>query len=163
MPRRTRGTSSPPRGVDEELARYRELCRAKGIPCTRQRLAILEAVLESPDHPTADAVHATVKRRIRGLSRTTVYRVMEELAEMGLVTKASHTGKAVRYDRRTDLHHHLVCLRCNAIVDVSDDGLDAVHLPDTSRFGFEVTGFQVQLRGFCRACRGRSQTTRPTK
>jgi Fe2+ or Zn2+ uptake regulation protein len=149
--------------VSEELARYRDLCRAKGIPCTRQRLAILEAVLESPDHPTADAVHAIVARRIRSLSRTTVYRVMEELAEMGLIAKASHPGKAVRYDRRTDLHHHLVCLRCNAVVDISNDRLDAVRIPDTTSHGFEVTSFQVQLRGLCRACRRRSPTSGATK
>lgn len=163
MSRRTKGTSSRPRSVSEEVARYRGMCRAKGIPCTRQRLAILEAVLESADHPTADAIHATVKRHIRGLSRTTVYRVMEELAAMGLVAKASHPGNAVRYDRRTDLHHHMVCLRCNAIVDISDDGLDALRVPDTSRFGFEVTSFQVQLRGLCRACRERRRAPKPTK
>ena len=43
----------------------------------------------------------------------------------------------------------------NAIVDISDDRLDAVRVPDTSRFGFEVTSLQVQLRGLCRACRKR--------
>jgi len=156
MRARTRRGSPPPSGASAELARYRDVCRAKGIPCTRQRLAILEAVLEGADHPTADAVHARVARRIRSLSRTTVYRVLEELAEMGLITKASHPGKAVRYDRRTDLHHHLVCLRCNSIVDISDDRLDAVRVPDTSRYGFEVTSFQVQLRGLCSACRRRT-------
>lgn len=163
MRSRTKGSSPPSRDVREGLARYRDLCRAKGIPCTRQRLAICEAVLGSPDHPTADAVHAIVSRRIGSLSRTTAYRVMEELAAMGLIAKASHPGKAVRYDRRTEVHHHLVCLRCNAIADISDDRLDTVRIPDTSRYGFEVTGFQVQLRGLCRACRRRSPASGPTK
>ncbi len=38
-------------------------------------------------------------------------------------------------------------------VDIADAGLDALSLPDTSGFGFEVKDFRVQLRGLCRSCR----------
>jgi Fe2+ or Zn2+ uptake regulation protein len=51
------------------------------------------------------------------------------------------------------LHHHLICLRCDAVIDTSDAALDALPIPDPSDFDFEVRDFRVQLRGICRRCR----------
>ena len=135
--------------VDE----FRRLCREQGQPLTEQRLTVLEVVLDLDNHPTADQVHEAVTRRDPGVSRATVYRALESLARMGVITKACHPGKAVRYDSRTQTHHHLVCLRCDEVIDIIDDRLDALPVPDTSGFGFEVSDLRVQLRGFCRRCR----------
>jgi Fe2+ or Zn2+ uptake regulation protein len=59
----------------------------------------------------------------------------------------------VRYDGRIERHHHLICLQCDAVVDIAAPELDALPLPDTSAFGFEVQQHRVQLRGLCRRCR----------
>ena len=75
------------------------------------------------------------------------------IANMGVITKACHPGRVVRFDRRLDLHHHLVCLRCNEFYDFEDDGLNELKIPDTSAFGFEVNDYRVQLRGICKSCR----------
>jgi len=72
---------------------------------------------------------------------------------MGVITKTCHTGGVARYDARVDIHHHLICLRCNSVADIDDENLNSVVIPDTSAFGFEVSDFRVQLRGICRDCR----------
>jgi Fe2+ or Zn2+ uptake regulation protein len=127
-------------------------CRDGGIPVTAQRRVVLEVVLECDDHPTADEVYAGVIERMPDLSRTTIYRTLETLVQMGVITRACHPGRGVRYDPRTEVHHHLVCLRCGAITDVFDSALDALPVPDTSQYGFAVQDFRVQLRGVCRDC-----------
>ena len=132
---------------------FRRLCRDQSLPLTEQRMTVLEVVLDLDNHPTADQVHEAVARRDPGVSRATVYRALESLARIGVITKACHPGKAVRYDSRTDIHHHLVCLRCDDVIDITDTGLDALEVPDTSRLGFEISDFRVQLRGICRRCR----------
>jgi Fur family peroxide stress response transcriptional regulator len=137
---------------------FRRLCREQGLPLTEQRKVILEAVLDLDDHPTADQVHAAVVRRDPGVSRATVYRSLEGLARLGIVARACHPGRAVRYDSRTTQHHHMICLRCDEILDFTDERLDALPLPDMSPLGFEVSGLQVQLRGVCRRCREREET-----
>jgi Fe2+ or Zn2+ uptake regulation protein len=134
----------------EELQRR---CREKRVPLTTQRRAVLQAVLDLDCHPTADEVHSSPAVRRAGISRATVYRTLENLVQLGAITKACHPGGVVRYDGRIELHHHLVCLRCDAVEDIADAGLDALSLPDTSAFGFEVKDFRVQLRGLCRRCR----------
>ncbi|OFV87416.1 MAG: hypothetical protein A2V74_03390 [Acidobacteria bacterium RBG_16_70_10] len=135
------------------IEEFRRLCRERGLAFTEQRRAVLEAVLVLDNHPTADQVHRAVARRHPGVSRATAYRTLEGLARIGVITKACHPGKAVRYDSRTEVHHHLVCLTCDEVVDITDERLDSLPVPDTSSFGFEVKDLRVQLRGRCRRCR----------
>ncbi len=132
---------------------YRRICRDRGLRVTVQKNAILETVLELDNHPTADQVFEAVTPRCPDISRTTVYRALEGFARLGLITKACHPGSSTRYDRMTGIHHHLICLHCDAVIDISDAGLDALTVPDTSDFGFEVRDFRVQLRGICSRCR----------
>ena len=141
------------RAKDERIDSLRQLCRENGLTLTPQRRAILRAVLDSDDHPTADRVHAALARRRVRVSRATVFRTLESFARLGLIAKACHPGSSVRYDRRTDRHHHLVCLSCDQVVDISDARLDALPVPDTRSFGFVVSDFKVQLRGICKECR----------
>ena len=123
---------------DERIESLHQLCREHGLVLTPQRRAILRAVLG--------------RRRVR-VSRATVFRTLESFARLGVITKACHPGSAVRYDSRTDLHHHLVCLSCDRVIDFSDARFDALPVPDTRRFGFVVSDFRVQLRGTCKECR----------
>jgi Fur family peroxide stress response transcriptional regulator len=139
------------------LETLRRLCRERGIPHTVQRRVILETVLELDDHPTADRVHEAVSTRADGISRATVYRTLETLVELGLITKACHPGSTVRYDWRTEVHHHLVCLHCDAVIDITAPDLDALPMPDTSHLGFVVSDHRVQLRGTCRSCQDKEK------
>ena len=143
----------------ERLEQFQRLCREQRSPRTPTRVAILEAVLASDGHPTADDIHAAVVDRVASVSRTTVYRALETLDRMGVITKLCHPGRVVRYDARTEVHHHLVCLRCDRVVDIDDPGLDAVPIPDTSSYGFEVVDHRVQLRGLCRRCREQEESS----
>jgi Fur family peroxide stress response transcriptional regulator len=136
----------------ERIELFKQLCREQGERSTVQRRVILEAILELDDHPTADQVHNAVRERLPGIAKPTVYRALEHLARMGVITKACHPGRVVRYDSRVDRHHHLVCLHCNQFVDFEDEALDNLEIPDTSDVGFEVSDFRVQLRGVCSSC-----------
>jgi Fur family transcriptional regulator, peroxide stress response regulator len=143
----------------QRVEEYRKLCNERGLNLTAQRRAILEVVLDSDDHPQADDVYAALSRRRLRVSRATVFRTLEGLARLGIITKASHTGSSVRYDGRTELHHHLICIACDRVIDFSDKHLDSVPVPDTRRLGFVVSDLQVQLRGTCRECRAQEEKT----
>jgi Fur family peroxide stress response transcriptional regulator len=141
------------RSTTDRVEPLRRLCRERGFALTPQRLAILTVVLELDDHPGADRVHRALARRNPRVSRATVFRTLESFARLGILKKASHASGGVRYDGRAERHHHLVCVRCDRIVDFSDETLDTVSVPDTRRFGFRVLDLQVELRGICRQCR----------
>ncbi len=138
---------------ETRIREFKRICRERGERVTVQRIVILETVLDLDNHPSADQICDAVETRLPGIARTTVYRTLEHLARMGIITKACHPGRVTRFDPRTEIHHHLVCLDCNEFIDFEDDDLNELTIPDTSAFGFEVNDYRVQLRGICQTCR----------
>ena len=137
----------------ERLRHFTQRCREEGLSLTAQRRVVLECVYDLDNHPTADAVFAAAAARMPEISRTTVYRILERMARIGVITKTCHPGRVVRFDPRPEIHHHLICMRCDRVVDFFDERLDALVLPDTSDSGFSIEDFRVQLRGICDQCR----------
>ena len=136
----------------EQLRAFEDMCRQSGFPLTVQRRVILECVLQRHDHPTADQVHEEVRARVPEISRTTVYRTLEALVQMGAIRRAHHLGPASRFDANTGHHHHLVCMRCNSVVDFEDPRLDQLPVPDAVRTSFKIVDFSVHYAGLCAAC-----------
>ena len=143
------------------LEQFEQLCRERGIPCTIQRRVILEAILDSDTHPTANQVFADVKQRNREISRATVHRNLDRFVKLGLIVKTCHADTVIRYDACMEMHHHLVCMNCNKIIDLTDDALDRLKMPDTSKYDFEVNDYHVQIRGICKECRERTEIDPP--
>jgi Fur family peroxide stress response transcriptional regulator len=141
------------RRVAERLKKLERVCRERGVPLTTQRRAVLELLLNRSDHPTADQLHEALKARYPRISRRTVYRVLDALADLGLIRRVHHPGAAARFDAKTYRHHHLVCIRCNKIIDWESVELDGITLPEGKPHGFDVCDFSVQLMGVCPACR----------
>ncbi len=137
---------------NQRVEEFQRLCRERGERCTVQRRLILEAVLELDNHPSADKIFDAVESRLPGIARTTVYRTLEHLARLGVISKACHPGRVARFDSRTELHHHLVCLHCNGFVDFDYDAFNDLEIPDTTAFGFQAADYRVQIRGICRTC-----------
>jgi len=63
--------------IAHRLGQLETECRRRGLPVTAQRQYILQEILQRDDHPSADQIYTAVKNRIPGLSRTTVYRVLD--------------------------------------------------------------------------------------
>jgi Fur family ferric uptake transcriptional regulator/Fur family peroxide stress response transcriptional regulator len=119
---------------------------------TKQRQAILEAVEQSHDHPTAAQVYERVRRVLPGVGFATVYRNLGGLAEEGMIRELC-VGEVTQYDRRTDRHDHAICRQCKKLVDVvvplPAEVIEAVLEPS----GFQVAGYHTEVFGLCSECR----------
>ena len=140
----------------KKIERLEDKCHERGLPVTIQRWVIFDALLDREDHPTIDQVYEVVKSRIPGVSRTTVYRTLKTLAELGVAKKTSHFAAMDRFDGNMDHHHHLVCVRCDKVVDFADPALRGLPLPDARRTGFEIVDFSVYFESLCQQCKRRS-------
>ncbi len=140
-------------GRQARLEQFERLCRERGLSVTVQRRVIYEALLGRQDHPTADQVYELVQDRIPGVSRTTVYRVLETLVQVGVITRLCHPGSGARFDPKVHRHHHLVCARCGAVADFEHPALDRLELPAVRARGFEIQEFSIHFRGSCSSCR----------
>jgi len=144
----------------DSFAQFAAACRAKGLSLTHQRQAVYEAVAASRSHPGAEEIYRTIRARYPTISRGTVYRTLETLCEIGMVSDVNRLRGTGRFEVALRPHHHLVCLKCRKIIDLHDKKLDRVKPSAPGRptrgdeaSGFEVTGHQIQFMGYCRSCR----------
>ena len=94
-----------------------------GLRCTRQRVAIYEALCAARTHPTADELHRRVGERLKGVSLATVYNTLDAFCSAGLVQKLPGAGSngSSRFDANPDNHVHLRCHRSGTVSDLPDD------------------------------------------
>jgi Fur family peroxide stress response transcriptional regulator len=132
-----------------------ERCRERKIPLTLQRRVVYQNLVGREDHPTADQLFAAARESIPGISRATVYRVLETLVEMDLARRIAHAGPAARFDGNLRHHHHLVCSECGSMTDVEDAGLRLRIPAGVSGGSFRIADYAVNLQGLCAACHTR--------
>lgn len=124
--------------------------KAKQVPLTHQRLAVYEELAGRKDHPSAESLYEVLKKDYPSLSLATVYKTLQTLHDMGMVSRVPSPIAQARYDACMDVHHHAVCISCGKIVDVFDAKLDHVAVPSLP--GFEITGHSVHFQGRCAKC-----------
>jgi len=137
----------------DRIAAFEAECRRRGLALTIQRRAVYQELADHQDHPTADQVYDALHQRLPGLSRTTVYRVLDTLVEQRFARKVHHTGGAARFDPMTARHHHLVCDGCGLLVDLDDAVVPGVPLPDARGTGFRIHDYSINFTGLCKNCR----------
>ena len=143
-----------PRVVERLMAAFLSRCREQGLPITQQRRLIYQALVESSEHPSPELIYERVRRSIPSISLATVYKNIKTIRELGLLREVSHPGSVARLDTNLESHHHLLCSRCQALVDFYDETLDGLLLSGAVPSGFQIEGYQVQVTGVCRSCQG---------
>ncbi|HEX3789780.1 MAG TPA: Fur family transcriptional regulator [Pseudonocardiaceae bacterium] len=126
--------------------------RGAGLRVTRPRLAVVAALRTMGGHRNADEVHAHLVKHDHPLPRTSVYNSLVLLADLGVLMRADVGPGAVVYEATETWHHHFVCRRCGAVLDVPCVVGAAPCLSPGDEVG-DVDEAQVIFRGVCRDCR----------
>ena len=126
----------------------------QGYRLTPQRMMVLDAIEKSEHHISAEEIYAQVAARYHHVNISTVYRTMELLKRLGLVTETDLGGGRVRYHpSHKGQHHHLVCQQCGRVIDLDE----AVFYPlkDSLRreYDFEPDMKHLAIFGLCAECR----------
>jgi Fe2+ or Zn2+ uptake regulation protein len=137
----------------ERLDAILALIRERGGRVTIPRRAIVSALLAaSPAHTTADELADKVQADHPDIHRSTVYRTLETLTELGVVDHV-HLGHGPAVFHLTDdPHHHLICGRCGTVVEVPSSMLASLRRRIAERYGFELDAKHFALAGRCAAC-----------
>jgi Fur family transcriptional regulator, ferric uptake regulator len=121
------------------------------------RRALLELLDRQECALTAQEIEDALRARGRGrrVSRASIYRILDELEQLGLVQRVE-TGQAmVRYERvceHAEHHHHLVCDECGVVMPFSDQGLERAIATLSERVPLAVSEHEIVLHGACRDC-----------
>lgn len=110
----------------DKMAQAAGLARKAGVRMTRQRSAVLAAVLDSCDHPTAAQIYTRAKGSYAGLSLATVYNSLEAMAAAGVINHLHFDNGPARYCPNLSPHAHLVDDASGRVLDIHlKNGLNA--------------------------------------
>jgi Fur family transcriptional regulator, ferric uptake regulator len=125
-----------------------------GYRLTPQRLMILGCVEDAGSHISAEEIFAQVKIRYPQMNISTVYRTMELLTELGLVTETDFGDGRARYHcmGKGRSHHHLVCEKCGNITDIEESILSPLWATLQQEYNFKVNMKHIAFFGVCPGC-----------
>ena len=120
---------------------------------SKQREMILDYVKKNLVHPTANHVYSSLKKEHPNLSLGTVYRNLNQLAELGMIQKIEVAGAPDRFDGNITPHYHAICVKCNEMFDFQ---IDPKQLDLTSAIkgeGFhQIVSCDVSIKCVCEHC-----------
>lgn len=122
-----------------------------GVRPSRQRRAICEFIARNKTHPTAEDVYRGLYKKIKTLSRTTVYNTLRLFCEKGLAQMVTLEEIEMRFDSTTQPHGHFKCSVCGKIFDFPcEESFEAAmeNLPE----GFVRREAQLYIHGVCKNC-----------
>ena len=126
--------------------------RDEGHRITPQRIAIMDYLLHTKDHPSADQVHSVVRKRYPMTSLSTVYKTLDLLREKKLVNEIEVGGEA-RFDSQVDEHINLVCLNCGNIEDIDEKTLKNIQAKIVKKSDYLIIKGSFEMHGYCSKCK----------
>lgn len=125
-----------------------------GLKTTLPRLRILSVLEEGKEHHfTAEEVYKTLLDAGEEIAFATVYRVLTQFENAGLVLRHNFEGGRSVFELDDGNHHdHMVCLKCNVVTEFFDAEIEERQLAVAKAHGFELEDHSLYLHGICKEC-----------
>ena len=120
---------------------------------TKQRNIILEELMKTDTHPTADELYTIVRRRLPRVSLGTVYRNLQLLTNQGMILTLTGSGGQMRFDGDTEEHYHISCTNCGRVGDLPGRPEIKIGQRNRTEGDYEITGFKLEILGICPKCK----------
>lgn len=138
--------------ASDKLQMAIDTLKKAGVRITPQRHAVLEYLLTSHTHPTADEIYKALEGKFPNMSVATVYNNLRILKELGLVQELTYGDDSSRFDCSPEMHYHIICNDCGKIVDFHYPTLDEIESLAEKVSGFEISHHRMELYGVCEEC-----------
>ena len=126
-----------------------------GLKITLPRIKILQ-ILESSavHHVSAEDVYKLLLQNGEEIGLATVYRVLTQFEQAGLVTRHNFEGGHSVFELSSETHHdHIVCVKCGRVEEFADEEIEKRQRQVADNLGFELTDHNLNMYGLCPDCR----------
>jgi len=136
-----------------------DVLRAQGKRITAQRGLVLEVIRKSHGHLDAGEIYRRARAKDPRISLSTVYRNLNLLKDMGVITELHLDEEHHHYELREEAeHYHLICSNCDRVVEFDSSSMGALIEQTGAEKGFLIEHVHIDLVGLCQDCRARSDT-----
>ncbi|MGV3244317.1 peroxide-responsive transcriptional repressor PerR [Staphylococcus sp. 11261D007BR] len=139
--------------LEESIATLRQA----GVRITPQRQAILNFLIQSDAHPTADEIYQSLSPDFPNISVATIYNNLKVFKKTGIVKELSYGDASSRFDFDTQNHYHVICENCGKIVDFHYPLLHEVEQLAQHVTNFNISHHRMEIYGICEECRNKNQ------
>jgi Fur family zinc uptake transcriptional regulator/Fur family ferric uptake transcriptional regulator len=124
------------------------------LKVTPRRQEVMNCLGGERSYLSADEVWSRIKPRLSSIGLPTVYRILDELALAGVITRIFLSDRKQYYFlcSNQEHHHHFVCESCRRVEDIGLCGLNGISRDIAKRSGVRVTSHILQINGLCGAC-----------
>jgi Fur family transcriptional regulator, ferric uptake regulator len=144
--------------------RWRDYLVRHGLNTTQQRELIVDAFLRTQDHLSIDELLARVRRKNPKVGYATVYRTLRLLVDSGLASARHFDEGQTRYEPAGAHHDHLICVKCNLILEFENDEIEALQDKMARKLGgFTVLRHKHELYCLCPKAQGAPGGTCPNE
>ena len=142
-----------------ELDTFLELLRSKGHRVTPERLHLFREIYSIHGHIDAEALLQSIKKRGLKISRATLYRNLDLLAEYGFVKKYRLGGNRFLYEHvhPGQRHDHLVCTVCGRVAEFVSPSIEAMQREICRAHEFDPDQHTLQIHGLCLDCKAQQK------
>lgn len=142
--------------MSHENRDYIQALREKGYRVTPQRLIVLDAICDIGGHAEISEIMARVNYLDNSIDKSTVYRAIDVLCDVGLVVATELDNQTRVYNVVGSDHHHLVCQSCGGIITISDCDLQSLLHDIQAKYGFQIQDEHLAFQGLCKTCQAKS-------
>ncbi|MGB9807725.1 MAG: Fur family transcriptional regulator [Thermosulfidibacteraceae bacterium] len=137
----------------KEHAELRETLIKHNIKPTAHKIRILKFLMEKRIHPTIDEIYREIRKTSPPISRTTIYNILNDFAEKGIVNLIKVDVGKSRYDIRTEPHAHFRCILCGGIFDIELESDLIIKIENSIPSTFSVDSIEIIIEGKCHNCK----------
>ena len=146
--------------MDQNKEYYQDVLkhlREKGVRITETRKAVIDFIIQSHDHPSADMIYQALLPAFPNMSLATVYNNLKVLIDEGFVSELKvRNDTTTYYDFMGHQHLNVICEKCGRIADMDLD-LPDVQQEAADQTGYQITKSQMVVYGICPDCVTRQQ------
>jgi Fur family peroxide stress response transcriptional regulator len=127
-----------------------KILRDNSLKITPQRMAVLQAIHELSNHPTAENIIGYIKQTNPNIATGTVYKILDTFVQKGIITRVKTDRDIMHYDSITENHHHLYCHESDRIEDYFDQELNSIleeYFKQKSIPNFNIEDIKLQIIG----------------
>ena len=130
--------------------------KEKGLKLTPQRILIADVIHDAKGHLTAEDIIKHVQTEMPGVNKSTIYRTLDILEEVGCVYKSTLGHDFIYHHSEEGHHHHLVCSQCGKTTDCDENLFAPVQKSLKEKYNFRADFKHVVMNGVCRECSNKS-------
>ena len=140
--------------IHDERARFLGHLARVGRRASRGRELVFDVVMHLHGHFTAEELTRECLQKKLKVSRPTVFRVLYDLLEAGIIRETAFGDKHRHFEHVYDEkpHHHAQCVRCHGFIEFPDRKEDAIYHPLLEKQGFKILGHEMHFYGICKKC-----------